>query len=204
MIWNPFWALKNPLPVIAITVMISSKPFWQDTRNSCTVPQNRGRELPRDTPSHIVLLFTPLEAGRNTNKANEPQSSWLFPETCTHHQIRKRCASAQMEPAIGKKSYSQQFPRTAVESARFIICRSEPAQHKQFKHRLLKIPSPRMGSWSSCNCSAIASVCIIKTSCLCASFHPRNICANTFFTVNVKNNFVAAALTGPSKVVLVF
>lgn len=154
--------------------------------------------------SGILIIFShPLPHWKQEEMTAKPMS-WLFPKTCTHHQIRTRDAGAQMESAMGKKSYSQQLPRIAVLSAGFVICRSNPAQHKQFKHSLLKIPSPSMGSWSSCNCSAIASVCLIKTSCLCVSSHPRNSCANKFFTVNVKNTFVASALTGPSKAALVF
>lgn len=58
----------NSLPLIAITVMISSKLLWQHTRNSCSLPQNGGRELPRDTPSHILLSFTPLEQEETPTK----------------------------------------------------------------------------------------------------------------------------------------
>lgn len=76
--------------------------------------------------------------------AAEPMS-WLYPKTCAHHQTRTRNAGAQMESAMGK-SYSQQLPRIAVVGAGFLICRSNPVQHKQFKYRLLKIPSPSMGS----------------------------------------------------------
>lgn len=127
----------NPLPLIAITVMMSSKLLHQDTRNSCSLPQNGGRELPRDIPTHVLLLFTPLEAGRNANKANEPQTSWLFPKTPTTKSDRDTLVHKWSLP--WKKSSSQQLPRTAVGSTRFLICGSDPAQHKQFKHRLLNI-----------------------------------------------------------------
>lgn len=97
-----------------------------------------------------------------------------------------------------------QLPRITVVSAGFLVCRFNLVQHKQFKYRLLKLPSPSMGSWSSCNCTAIASVCLIKASCLCTSSHPRNSCANTFFIVNVKDKSVAPSLIGSSKAALVF
>lgn len=49
---------------------MSSKLLWHHTRNTCTLPQNDGREFLRDT-NHILPSFTTLEAGRNDSKADE-------------------------------------------------------------------------------------------------------------------------------------
>lgn len=169
----------NPLPLIAITVKISSKLLWQHTRNSCSLPQNSARELPRGTPSHILIIYL------TGNRRRHHQRQWTTAELVVPQDLYPSPNQTEVcwytNGATGKKSYSQQLPGAAVTRTTFLICGSDPAQHEQFKRRLLKIPSPCMGSWSSCNCSSIASVWVTKTSCLCASIHPRNSCANTFF-----------------------
>lgn len=125
---------------------------------------------------HSQVCFSP----RPVRTTNQTEACWCTSGAC--HGKKNLTISS----FLGLLWWVQDF-----SSAGLILSNTS-----SLKHKLLKIPLPCMGSRSSCNCSAIASVCVIKASCLWASIQ-KNSCANTFFTVNVKNNFVPSVLTGP-------